>query len=661
MRPSARKPRSGTKGKTSRSATRASPRPAAPQILQSPVPTDRWTAAILIFLIAGTPLAILPARFETYDTTPKLCILYLSSALFLWCTGRWWPGIAALWRTSIGRAFYSLLILGVASLFISSAFSNDAWLSFAGTVWRRLGGITQAIIFFIAAVIAGIVSLDRASAKTLMLGMENAGAITSIYAILQYAGWDPLIPAHLYKLGSPAVVRPPATLVQATFFATFLLPAIFIALGLRLHERTARWKRFHELVFFLTTAALVLSGTRSALLGLTVGACALIYSERTRLANWRTLARGRYPALAITALFTALLLLPTGKGVRIRLGQWVTDRAGGPRLLVWRDSLPLFGRHPLAGIGPELFEAEFRRTESLELARAFPDHYHESPHNFFLEVAVGQGILGLGVWMALLGLACYCGVLSHRRKDVNAVPLTAALLAMLVSLQFCPLTVMNELYMIALIAVLAALAGRHIANGSYRRKLSPILLACSRSVSVALVLIAAAYVSQAALYTLVESRALRGDIAEADHWYRAAHRFPMPGPNLAVSQRIASLAPRFSPPKRLEALAFAKEAAETAERSEAERFNALYQSAVLAIMSRDLTRAETKLRAAVAAAPAWYRPRMALACVLWWQRRGREAQREAALALDYAGRNASSVKRTLDGARAQANVIPVHP
>lgn len=649
--------RSGKSGTASRSV----PRSGSSKQPQSPVHADRWTTVVLVSLLVAAPLAILPARFQTYDTTPKLVILFFGSALLFWLPARWWPGTANLWRTPVGRAFYSLLILSAASLLLSSAFSTDAWLSFAGTVWRRLGAVDQVVLFFIAAAMSARIYLDRTANKPVMLGVEAAGAIASVYAILQYAGWDPLIPANLYTLGSPAVLRPPATLVQATYFATFLLPAILIAAGLRLRETSSPWKRFHELVFLLSIAALVLSGTRSALLGLLAGAGALLYFERARIANWRTLARAAGGALAVAALAVAFVLLPAGKGVRLRLSQWVTDRAGGPRLLVWRDSLPLVGQHPLVGAGPELFEAEFRRAESLELARAYPDHYHESPHNFFLEAAIGQGLIGVAVWLALLGLACYCGVLCCRQGDSNGASLVAALIAMLISLQFCPLTLTNELYLLALSASLVALAAPRVTPESHRIVLSPALTACARALSVALVLIASAYAAQAALYTATETRASRGDLPGAERRFEAARKFPMPGPNLAVSRQIASLAPRFSPPVRREALAVANQAAEAAERGSAERFNALYQSAVLAILSGNLPRAETKLRAAIDCAPAWYRPRMALACVLWWQGRNEEAQREAAAALDCSGRNAPNVQRTLDGARAQATALRAHP
>ncbi len=626
-----------------------------PDQLHSVARADPWCSVILFWVIAGIPLAILPGRFEGYDTIPRLAILFFSSALLLWVAGRWWPGVAALWRTPVGRAFYALLILGMASLLISSAFSGDPWLSLGGTVWRRLGAMSQAAIFLVVAVLAAHVYRDRSAARRLMLGMEAAGAIASIYAILQYAGWDPLIPAYLYTIGSaPAAVRPPATLSHATYFATFLLPVALIAASFRLREMVAVRRRVHEIIFFLSVAALILSGTRSAILGFGVGVCVLIYVDREHLVNRKILARAAYRALAIAAIAAMFLLFPARAGVRVRLSQWISDWAGGARLLVWRDSLPLFRQHPIWGIGPEMFEPAFRKAQSLELARAFPDHYHESPHNFFLEVGLGQGVIGLAVWLALLGLGCWCGFVCRRRGDSEPGPLLPALLAMLLSLQFCPLTLTNELYLLAIVAMLAGLAAQPARLESGTMRLPSPATPFAAAAGLALLVIGASYVAQDILYARAESRIASGDLAGAERWYGSACKFPMPGPNLELSREMASLARESGPHLREEALTAAKQASEMAERSAAERFQALYQSAMLASITGDFPRAEAKLRAAIDAAPTWYRPRVMLASVLWAAGRNGEAEPEAARALKCAGRLQPEVKRILDQARTQA-------
>lgn len=623
---------------------------------------EPWISATLLFLVIGAPLAILPARFATYDTTPKLAIFYLGSALLLWQAGRWRSCFAHLWRTHAGRAFYALLIAGTASLVISSVLSNDPQLSFAGTFWRRLGAVHQAIIFFVGAVIAAhVYERPNARARQLMWGMEAAGAIASVYAILQYAGWDPLIPHKLYTLGTAAIVRPPATLTQATYFATFLLGPILAAVWFRLQDTRPRLKRAHELVLFLTVAALILSGTRSALLGLAVGLGALIYAERERFADRRILARAAVTAFAFVAILTVFVSLPVGKSVRARMTQWggAADRSGGPRLLVWRDSLPLVWQHPVFGIGPEMFEAEFRKTESLELARAFPDNYHESAHNFFLEIAISQGIPGVALWLFSFGLAWWCSVIALRRAHSEAGPAFAALIAMLISLQFCPLTLTNELYLIVITAVLVGLAAQPIPSESPMR-LSTSTDVLAKVIAAGLLLTGGFYIAQATLYTVAEIRLSHRDVPEAANAYKLACKFPIPGPNLALSQYFAMLARQSSPLVREQALSAAKQAAEVAERGSGERSDALYQLAMLSSISGDLPGSERDLRAAINAAPVWYRPRMALARLLWLEGRNREAERETALALGCAGSVDAKVRRTLDEARGQAGALR-HP
>ena len=51
--------------------------------------------------------------------------------------------------------------------------------------------------------------------------------------------------------------------------------------------------------------------------------------------------------------------------------------------------------HLIAGYGPETFAVEFPRHQSIELARAYPDFYHESAHNIFLDAFVSKGLVGL--------------------------------------------------------------------------------------------------------------------------------------------------------------------------------------------------------------------------------------------------------------------------
>src|SRR6516225_4181333 len=115
-----------------------------------------------------------------------------------------------------------------------------------------------------------------------------------------------------------------------------------------------------------------------------------------RLHNIRTLC-GRSPRFLLLISVTAsglLVLTPQGEGLRQRLHQSTQD-LGGPRLLVWKDTLRLAGARALTGSGPETFPIAFPRFESRAFYRRYPDFQQESPHNIFLDTGASQGITGL--------------------------------------------------------------------------------------------------------------------------------------------------------------------------------------------------------------------------------------------------------------------------
>src|ERR1051325_1300441 len=84
-----------------------------------------------------------------------------------------------------------------------------------------------------------------------------------------------------------------------------------------------------------------------------------------------------------------------GWSLRSRTRWFREDPWGGARPWLWRDSVRMAAAHPFLGYGPETFPATFPARESAELARAYPDFSHESPHNLFLDALVSGGILGL--------------------------------------------------------------------------------------------------------------------------------------------------------------------------------------------------------------------------------------------------------------------------
>src|SRR5207245_2040087 len=122
----------------------------------------------------------------------------------------------------------------------------------------------------------------------------------------------------------------------------------------------------------------------------------------------------------LLASLIAFYYSPLGAQLRARMRWSREDVRGGARLLLWRDSLRMALERPLLGYGPETFPTEFPRFQSAELARAFPDFYHESPHNVFLDALTSQGFPGLVILAGIAALGLYAATAARFAEPILA-------------------------------------------------------------------------------------------------------------------------------------------------------------------------------------------------------------------------------------------------
>ena len=539
-------------------------------------------------------------------------MLAFAICLVLFGIAEWYPGLVLLWRRPAGRWFSVLLGLSAISIVVSTFLSVDPHLSLAGTTWRRYGAVVQLEVLFSSAACAGLVAKHSSQMKRLLAILAAAASLAALYGISQYFGIDPIFDSKLYTV---AVLRPPATLGHAMYLATFLLPVTFITGAWVFHtqSRTARVLLF--LTTVLSVVAILLSGTRSALLGLVVGMSVALVRNRSQLTN-RTLL---WLAIAATTVFVVIFAIvgsKYGETFRIRTSQWIADTKGGPRLVVWKESISLITKSPILGDGPETFAGQFRRIESAELAKAYPDYYHESPHNYFMDVAVSQGLSGLVIAVLLLATGIYAGIRQSGEHSALISGVWCGLIAMVTALQFVPLTLPNAILLYSLIALLVSSR----IPFSDRLEWRP-----SRVSRLTVAVLVLAVSGVAVLYALkdfgfanLERKLASRQLKPAMHEYESLDLLPFPrnGEDLWLSRQLAAIAASAPGPDSALAISAARRASAIAERTSEERFNALYQSAALAAAAGDLSAAETKLRAAIREAPTWYKPRILLAQML---------------------------------------------
>ena len=601
---------------------------------------------LLPVVVALVPFLIAPHLLFYFDVTPKVLVIVFGAAAALIISVRETKMLAALLASRIGRWFCILLAAWVVSLAVSTLASTNPWLSLNGGNWRRFGLLTQTAALILILLAAAYTAFSKRRLRILLRAMVATGGLVAVYGICQYFGWDPFQRSETYHVGEGiwTIVRPPATLGHADYFGVYLLFVAFISAAVLMTEVYSLWKVTAAVSAGLAVFAIVLSGTRAAVIGLLLGGAVLLVWLQPRM-------RIVYIVLAgcLLAALIAFYYSSPGEQLRARMRWSREDVRGGARLLLWRDSLRMAKERPLLGYGPETFPAEFPRFQSVELARDFPDFYHESPHNIFLDTLTSQGLPGL---LILAGIAClglYAAVLARFAEPILARALGSCLIAVLAAQQFTAFVATNALYFGLMVGILVSLAPR----GQIHSQAGDLRYAWPVSVGIVAVmmvygvrLLVADYYLQRVNNDLdhVGVAAAAGDYAVVTRWHPAGS-----SADLFYSRRMAALSARGRAGASQEALKAGIRATQTSE----DRQNAWYNVAGLYATQNNVSAVEESLRASIDWAPNWFKPHWILAQVLSASGRLEEAEKQAVIAADLdAGKN-PEVNRTLDQIRGE--------
>jgi len=419
------------------------------------------------------------------------------------------------------------------------------------------------------------------------------------------------------------IVRPPGTLSYVSYFATWLLAVTFLSLSL------AKTDRIACIPAALAAIAMVLTGTRAAVLGLVAGL--LFYAVRAGL----RISRRMVAAAAIIAVAGAIFYIsPAGDRMRARVHWSSEDKWGGARLQLWRDTLRMSASRLPAGYGPESYTPDFPRFESRDLARAYPDFSYESPHNIFFDALIAQGIPGLLLLIAL----CALGL---RGTDPW---ISAGVAATLVAQQFTTFTIPTALIFFTMIALAA---GREPQARQAHARFTPILA----PITLALLYVAFRFTAADRALELTQRAINASDIPVAAQHYTQHQRWRLPGgtADLWYSRAMLNAAMKApNPADAIQAAGLSRVVGLAATRNAEDPFNAWYSLAQVYAAANDPRQTEACLRNAIAVMPNWFKPHWSLAQLLGMESRNDEARAEAALAADLdAGKN-PEVVRTLE-------------
>ncbi len=584
-------------------------------------------------VIALVALIITPGFLFYFDVTPKLLVLLMGTALVL----RVKPA---------PRLFTFLLLLDGVSLAVSTGLSRDPALSTFGTSWRRYGLVAQGALLLFTWTVAATAAGRPERVRTILRGISLAGLLTALYGIVQYFGWDPLLPKAAYHVGEGmwSIVRPPGTLGYVSYFATWLLMSAFLSMALSTLETSARWRRFAWTSAGLCLCAMVLTGTRAALVGLLAGIALWLYRS-----GWRINRRVVALAMIVSFAAAAFYFSPAGWKLRSRTRWFVEDPWGGARPALWRDSVRMAMERLPFGYGPEVFTAAFPKFESKTLARAYPDFSSESPHNIFLDALVSQGLPGIAILCGLCALAV-------GKRDRVPSWMAAAVVAGIVAQFFTVFTIPTALVFYVTIALIVSLS----AAAPSPRKASRWRALAAAMAAIPLLYCAARFT--VADRALAESqRAIAsGDFATAGARFKQYQRWRLPGSSadLWYSRALLGFIQKTpNPALRLQVFPESAAAGLRATRTSEGPFDAWYNLSQLYAIENNAAGVESCLRQAIAANPNWFKPHWTLAQLLNLENRTEEAETEAATAADLNGGKHPEVLRTLREIRQRSALL----
>lgn len=366
----------------------------------------RWPAGadgvvlVLAAMLLLAPALGVPSELVLQDTLKSALVAFaaLGAALLL-C----WHNL----RTPQALRWHSLLWLPL--LLLAWALGSMAWSH------TYLAGV-EAVRWFIFALLLwlGLNTLTLERLTLLATGIHWGAVLASLWVALQFwldLRWFPQLPP------------PGSTFLNRNFYAEYVLSTLPFSVLL---AAQAQGRAQIALRVFSTTfnaLALLLTGTRSALLALLVLAPVLVfilwrYRGRLALARWPRADRMLAGAIVLGTLL-GLGSLPTGNPYLASEGLGLTalERAfvrgrslavtaeystGSPsvRLQMWQATLRLIADRPLTGVGAGAWEVEIPLYQAAG-AQLETDYY---VHNEYLQLLAEYGAAG---WVFSLALGFY--------------------------------------------------------------------------------------------------------------------------------------------------------------------------------------------------------------------------------------------------------------
>lgn len=432
--------------------------------------------ACFLALTLVTPLIFTTINTELYEV-PKMFFVYSVSLILL---------LVIKVRTVLDTKKIIPFNLPTLAVFIfvivqilSTLVSQDTYTSIFGFPSRLNGGLLSTFAF--AIIFTGAqVSLSKVDVKKLLIAQVLTALIVALWGIPSHFGKDPSCLVLIDQLTSNCwssdfnpTLRIFSTLGQPNWLASYLVLNLPLSIALFLTSA----KQNQKLIFAASSIAifwaLILTNSRSGILGLTLAIIllAILIGPKILIREKNYLA----PLVIIFALLFVLfgtqltsrfakeskvrVVSPQGSDLPPASSENFTPTDSGKiRLIVWLGAIDVFKKWPVLGSGPETFVSTYYLTRPNSHNETSEwEFFYNKAHNEFLNYLANTGILGFVSFCTFI-LFSLLQVLRGSKPLEKA--LFAGITAYLITIFFGFSTVTSQTIMFAMLAYLLILTGQ---------------------------------------------------------------------------------------------------------------------------------------------------------------------------------------------------------
>ncbi len=348
-----------------------------------------------LFLILALPLLNLPPLFAPPDWGKTIIFRSIMAILlFVFCWQFFYRKKNLQLPELKKNKIFWILAVFFGIYFLASIFSVDPNFSFWGSPYR--GGGFATFIFYFAFLLLAFFIVKKEDWQKLWDFSIVVGILVSVIAIIQYFN-------HFD--------RPPSTMGNTLMLATYLLLLIFMSIGFFFNkENSVPKKIFYSASSILFLCVILLTGSRAAYLGLTIG---IIYFLFLFAKNNLTIKISAAVFLVILILFVFYINY-AGHFPKFleqnRLFNSIKDRLSiklllqDPRFFAWSNvDLKIIAQRPLLGYGPENFSVGFDKNydPSVPQLSVEGQKWWDRAHNILVQTASDAGIFAVITYVIL--------------------------------------------------------------------------------------------------------------------------------------------------------------------------------------------------------------------------------------------------------------------